>query len=343
MKEIFRFDNYAIVKTHCDPKIDLLSWFSGLRSKGYTADLLRSVHNFHNAREIQICSKAIASHAEHAVELIKQGIIGSPEISFLSLYYGTLDIAKICIICNQMRSELLNQRTHGASCQFPSKRFPDFMKANIAIKTSGAIPLFYKSLTQKELASREVRIQNSEILQFIRMVGHEMNEIYQVENNYTPVRCYLEENSTNISLVVKFLGEHPFSILTTKAFLGFQKTDNLRCFQTRQYSVNDITANAIIQKHLKRWLLIYDMDSNNNPVNLTINCRRRFVFPEEFAILLILFYLSNIVRYHPEYLNFLRDSRAWTLISVLQNHSLFSYLNTCWSIVKKKGILFQTV
>ena len=59
----------------------------------------------------------------------------------------------------------------------------------------------------------------------------------------------------------------------------------------------------------------------------------RLVIPQELAVLLAFFHLSNVVRYDPERLARLYDSRAVPVLEALRRHGLLTYLTTLWSFL----------
>ena len=49
-------------------------------------------------------------------------------------------------------------------------------------------------------------------------------------------------------------------------------------------------------------------------------------FPEEFPIALLFFHMGSVVRYQPEFLAKLRDSRHWPILASASRHGLFKFL-----------------
>ena len=91
--QVFRYKQPQYCSTSLNPLEDCASWFRGLRSHDYTADILRTRHGITDAEKIQNCTKAIASHAESAMDLLDQAFTGTPRTSYLPLYYSMLNLA----------------------------------------------------------------------------------------------------------------------------------------------------------------------------------------------------------------------------------------------------------
>ena len=60
-------------------------------------------------------------------------------------------------------------------------------------------------------------------------------------------------------------------------------------------------------------------------------------FPEEIPIWLLFFYLSSIVRYKPELVERLRDSKYWPVLSTARLHVFLDFLLAFWSFVHQKN------
>jgi hypothetical protein len=59
--------------------------------------------------------------------------------------------------------------------------------------------------------------------------------------------------------------------------------------------------------------------------------RSKVPFPEEFPILLALFHLGNVVRYDPERLDKILDSKACSVVETLRRHATLTFLLAIWS------------
>jgi hypothetical protein len=62
---------------------------------------------------------------------------------------------------------------------------------------------------------------------------------------------------------------------------------------------------------------------------------------EELPIVLAFFHLSSVVRYKPEFLARLRDSRYWPVLMSMQTHCMNKLLLLFWSYVHRRTILFE--
>ena len=51
--------------------------------------------------------------------------------------------------------------------------------------------------------------------------------------------------------------------------------------------------------------------------------------------MLAFFHMSNVVRYNPEFLARLKDSRSWGLLLVLRNHAVLKFLKLFWENISQ--------
>ena len=136
---LLRYDSSNVIGTDLDPIEDVLNLITSLKSKGFTTDLLKEVHNFTDASEIKRTSKLIGYHVDNAVNLANQAIEGPAIPSFLPLYYSALNITKIHLLILGKRDELERNRRHGAGYKEREMR-KNFLNEQIEIYRRGTIP-----------------------------------------------------------------------------------------------------------------------------------------------------------------------------------------------------------
>ena len=353
---ILRYDSTTIVSTRLDPLSDISSWFTGLRSRGFVADLLKNIHGFNDRDKINRASKAISSHAENAVNLLGQGFSGSIDVSFLPIYYALLNIAKIYIILKDKQSELEQQRKHGASYIPKSSR--DLMTEEIKLYKEGAISLYSQSITNQNLvgSKKAIPVKMNEIYPFIRSISHEFSEIYKPEQLYYPININLEgDDKKGYRLKADITNKthmQNFNKRYIKVLNGFnlvpkvRKTKKCRLINATGYDyyvtrlIKDSKENAerqLIKQYLRRYLLSIDVQGNSASTITPIS-NNKLILPEELPILLAFYHMSNVVRYNPEMLEQLKDSKAWTLLLNLTRHGTLSFLELSWSAIQQKHI-----
>ncbi len=62
-----------------------------------------------------------------------------------------------------------------------------------------------------------------------------------------------------------------------------------------------------------------------------------YIFSEEMCIMLAYFHLSNVVRYSPEHLHKLMDSKYWSVMLGLRKHGYLTFLKLMWGNYNKKS------
>jgi hypothetical protein len=357
---IFRYDSIKIVRSRLNPLSDFCTWFAGLRSKGLVADLLKETHGFSDRNKIRRASNAVATHAENAVNLLGQGFSGLPDVSFLPIYYALLNIAKIYVILRDRQSELENQRWHGASYNPKSSR--DLLTEEIKLYSKGAIPLYLNTITNQTFTAKrnQISIKMKDIYPFIRSISHEFSESYKREELYYPITINLEGDdkmgyrlkaSITAKTHLRNLNKRYIKVLNgfnlIPKFRKKKKKTIINATGINSYAtrfINDSKEKArhqLVTKYLRRYLLSAGV-INNLPIAITPISDKRLIFPEELPILLAFHHMSNVVRYNPEKLEQLKDSKTWTLLLTLIRHGTLSFLELSWSAIQQKHIKIMT-
>ena len=334
--QLLRYDDVAAVATHLDPLEDLCSWIVGLRSVGYTGDLLVQKHGMTAAAEIRESSRSIRSHVDVAVAMLDQAHSGPPETAFLPLYYAALNLSKICVIAAGMRKELglKDHRRHGAAYPPDRNTGRELLTEEIELYRGGALPLFYRVLTGLELPRRRVRM--SAVYPFITDVAHEFDQCY---GGTRPLCwCQLEMSEVRGGCELSLhLQEDKASTCTPrnlKLLRGNWTVSDRRIALTCQGDPG--VARAKLLTRVRRFLIY-----NAPPVHSerrwfpTPLSSSRLLLPEEVPLWLAFFHLSNVVRYNPVFLERLRDSRCWPLLLCLRRHGAFRMLLLFWSYMHK--------
>ena len=84
----------------------------------------------------------------------------------------------------------------------------------------------------------------------------------------------------------------------------------------------------ILLSNVQRNLLsdiTYSGINNSNWYSLTPISGRKHVFNEDLNIMLAYFHLSNVVRYNPEHLYRLMDSKYWIIMLALRKHGFLRF------------------
>jgi hypothetical protein len=367
---IHRYPNFERVFTRLDPFEDLLTWVHALKSNDYTCDLLKQIHNVPN-HKIKRASSSITSHVTRVVEFIDQAYSGPKEISYLPIYYALLNLAKVMIITGGRINDLEQQRRHGANWSGIDRNVTDLKNDEIRLWGQGTIPLLYQVLTgsmwpktrRKNKNGRWIntldrRIKLSEIYPYISSIAFEYSHIYGLTEALSNIIVYFEQPNQDISrIVVTFAGNKPTSSdrRRYKILKGFNEENDL-------YSLSEKTSNLGSKpfeslRNQLRLFLLYDTRSNVN-LQVQVNkfkgnsfseftatytpiCGSNLLLPEEFPILLAFFHLSNVVRYKPNRLLKLFDSKASIILESLIKQGTFRFLELFWSFMNNKTYIIS--
>lgn len=348
-----RYDLVKSVSSNLNPIEDILNWIAGLRSNGYVSDLLKDTHGFSVSNEIKIASKAITAHAENTVNLFEQGFSSPKDVSFLPLYYAMLNLAKIQIIFSGNYNLLATQRTHGASYN-PNKRISkDILNEEIKLWTKGAIPLYYYSVTKEKLIKRgnSIIVKLANVYPYIRTVSHEYSLLYNQKNAFLYIKIEVEGDDKKGYKLVSRL-EQSMNKREVKVLANFRREPDIK--QRKKGRIINATGLSVyktklvrckkneyfknIDSVLRRDLLYLEIDRNEKRTVITPISFGKVIWPEELAVILGFFHMSNIVRYNPEMLEQLKDTKAWTLLLSLIRHGTLSFLEQSWSNINKECI-----
>lgn len=352
---ILRYDTYKIVTTRLNPIEDLTYWFEGLRSQEYVSYLLKEKHNFSSPPEIRESSKAIMYHAKYASDFLQQGLSAPKDICFLPIYYAFLNLLKVVIICKGGLADLKKQKYHGASYN-PNRKWRSLLSDEIEIHPNGAIPLYYQLVTGQRLFSKKSLLKMEDLYVFIRSISHELKEIYNKKSLYIPIDIDMDGNDREgfrLKAIVKDkVDRKRIGLAQLKVLKGFKKEPNVRrskgrriinltgnnnYFTNRVNSAYDDAKMKLVRDCINRYLISIEI-SNGLLGACTFLPKNKLALPEELPIHMAFFHMSNIVRYNPEMLEQLKDSRDWTTLLALSRHGTLSFLELLWSELQQEHI-----
>jgi len=355
---MLRYETKSICSTKLDPLEDCTAWIRGLRSADYTSDLLRQKHRFVDADKIRNSTRAIAAHAESSVDLFEQAFSGAPRASYLPIYYAMLNLAKIAVICSGSLNQLHNQRLHGAQWSGIRRASQDLLTDHITVHERGAIALFYKALVghmwpksgQKNTAGNWIstykrRIYLRAIYPFINSVSFEYGDIYGENTYLVQIDVQARKVSTDRwRLEVEFPKGNPPTGSSKQQFkiLTGLTLDGNRYISTTVGGTNAAEARVAFADRF-RWYLIYTEAYPQGLMTFTPRSNSNFLLPKEIPILLAFFHLSNVVRYDPERLERLFDSRACGMLEVLRRHATYDFLVAMWSFFVQSQVALMGI
>lgn len=342
--QIFRHDNTDIIGTDLDPIEDILNLITTLKSNGYTTDLLREVHSFTGTAEINKTAKLIALHIDNAIGLSEQAFEGTPETSYLPLYYSTLNLSKVLLLLLGKRVDLERNRWHGAKYN-ESEMTRSFLNERIEIKSNGTIPLIYKTLTNKVIPRSGIKVSLQEIYSQITSVGAEYMTVTKEKNKMFIHNASIIQDDANghyikIQILNSAYKTNPPKPKTLKAYtrLKLIKPANGDPY----YESFKIKGNFDLVKEQLKNSVCRNLISDDyyggafiNWVSYTPINGKKHVFNEELSIMLAFFHLSNVVRYNPEHLYKLKDSRYWAVMLALRKHGYLKFIKLMWGNYNK--------
>lgn len=341
-----RYPRRQACSSPLDPLEDCAAWIRGLRSKGHAEDLLRTKHGQTSAAIIRDAARAIAQHAETASDLIEQALAGRSTVSYLPLYYAMLNLAKMAVIFSGRLAALHKQRHHGATWSGLRSQSHGLLTDHITLLAEGALPLFYETITGQHWAATvghqwpapgtakpKRKIELRDVYRCIPCVGFEFVQAFGESDDLIELeRLRLLENppggwTLHLSIAAPHAGSlrrYPFL-----RALSRRKSE----FSSPTVTATDAAAaHAALARHAGvPWHLLYDGQVHGRPYWMTPKVIKRIAFPSEFEVLLAFFHLGNVVRYDPERLARLMDSKACSTIEVLRRHGALHFLLYAWS------------
>lgn len=344
MSSILRYDGEMHVYTSLNPIEDLMSWISGLKSHYYTSDILKTIHGFTNTKEIRKCAQLISTYAENASGLIQQAYLGPADMSFLPLYYAILNLSKIYVVLSGNSASLQANRYHGATYKPLERRRHDLLLEKITLKKDGMFSIFYNTLTGLKINLKDKQITLREIYPYIVGISHEFKHAYKCLSSFQFIDLYMTgTQAEGYQINIKLLGrEHNNQQAKSKRYLkilkGFyaNRSDQKSFSSKKLFDQNDNNARKALLKDFRRYLLYYpERDSYGVLRPATPLSMKRFLLPEEIPIWLAFFHLSNIVRYNPEFLAIIKDSKAWPMLLALRKHAMMRFMLLFWSYLHK--------
>lgn len=341
---ILRYDETNTIGTDLDPIEDILNFICTLRSKGFTSDLLRETHGFTNADEIKKTTALISLHVDNAVGLANQGFSGPPETSFLPLYYSTLNLSKVYLLFLGKRIDLERNRWHGAKYS-ESEMKRNFLNERVEISNRGTIPLLYRSVTNKIIGRSGFKITLKEIYQNINSIGAEYSTVTKQRSGLMAHEAKIIQDDINghyikITIEDSDFQTNPPTPRTIKAYSGLRLIrgqDGLFYYETRKVRGHYETIKNNYIETIKRYLNSDEVSSLGSWTSFTPINGRSHIFNEELCIMLAYFHLSNVVRYNPEHLYKIMDSKYWAILLGLRKHGFLRFEKLMWGNFIKKS------
>ena len=327
MLEIQRYDKVRWVVSNLDPLEDTLGFVQAMQAEDYTTEVLRSVHGL-KARAAVTRARQITTHIRAVLSFVDQARGSDRAYAFLPAYYAILNMLKIGILAGPHGGELQRQRWHGATYALSLRDRKTPLHEKITVKKGGAIPLYYKTITGTAIQS-DVSLSLADVYPYITGIEAEMALVSGLTSRIAEFGCYGQQ----VVLTPRYPGP-VIKLQTTPVFkAGWTKKQGHPEF-TAPACPPGVDGKIHVKQALRRYLLYHPIQN----IVVTPLSARWLHFPEELPIALAFFHMSNVVRYNPEYLSRLQDTRFWAVLVTLQRHSLLTSLILLWSNFHKETL-----
>lgn len=317
---------------------DVFDWLGYLRAPDYVANRLTAIHGCTEA-DAKKRSLKIASHAKYALQYISQSVASPKSVGFLPSYYAILNLSKIICLTGPYANEFTNQtRWHGATYSVRKKDSRSLLTEEITLKSGGSLALLYKTLTAGLTLPRSTTIKMDSVYPYIPEVAVE----YEIASNKKSKLANLQISVTDppnadriLTVRIQPNGRLPanFSARWVPALSGFQQTPGRPSEFSRNLGVvPQPQLQSVAEQHFRRQYLYF---SKMNMGSMTALRNQNIKFPREFPIALMFFHMSSVVRYKPEFLLKLENSKFWPLLATGLRHGLFQFMMQTWSFFQQ--------
>jgi hypothetical protein len=339
--DVYRYPSVHKVTTHLDQFSDILEWLKYLTSPEYLKGILVGRHSL-NPAQADRRLRQIIPHVATAISFIEQARSGPEDVSFLPTYYAVLDLSKVYVLLGPRHADLPRHRWHGASYNVHAKESHSVRTETVTLKREGALALLYETLTGLP-AKKERQISMGRVYSHIKEISAEYalatgdqpeiaSLLFSVKGQRSPFTVQVE--------VVPRSSDTTLTVRSVPCLKGFRKVPGRANTFTSPPLACPI---AQVRQQLRSYLsehLLYSSDTGVPEVAL---CSRSFPMPEEFPIALLFFHMSSVVRYKPEFLKKIQDSRWWPVLIAARRHCLFRFMLLSWSFVHREQLVFAPV
>jgi hypothetical protein len=336
----FRYDSHRTSHSPGDPLLDAVNQVGFLTSRDYAVELLISRHGSTHASAVAR-SRSILAHVRASLDYVDQAMKGPASVAFLPTYYAVLNLMKLYILLSPRHGELKKNRWHGAQYQVFAKDSRSLLTDEIVVKRGGTIPLFYETIAGTKLRA-DTRIAMKDVYPYIADCASEWEIATGSAARLAGVRFTVHSSGVDRRLEAEISlprGSRSATHRSLPALRGLrQDAQNPRIFRpSRTYALTSTPQN-IVNDAVNR-VLVYSPVSPGWTVT-PVTTGRLLMF-EELPIALAMFHMSSVVRYKPEFLHRLRDSRHWPVVSAAGRLCLYRFLTLFWSYAQQETVTFS--
>jgi hypothetical protein len=335
-----RYPDVYLCNTKLDQFSDVVVLTRYLATRSYLHDLLVRVHGL-SAQEARTRTKKIIPHIETALDYVAQAEDGPNHLAFLPGYYAMLNLLKAMILVGQHHADLPNNRWHGASYDGLAKDSQGVLTEEIKLHARGAIPLFYRTITGLAL-TRTQRIKMADMYPYLTDISVE----YELATgNKSRLFAYVAAEQAAQGTVTPVLridqaSPNPKRLSDLKAFPRLTQDPGDQTV-LRLPTVAAPATVAAVQSTFRPFLLYHPFRIGDVWIGITPISRRRLLLPEELPICLLFFHMSSVVRYKPEFLAQIQDSKEWPMLLTASRHCLFKMLLLSWSYFHRRTLMMR--
>ena len=332
-----RYPEDQLVVSDQEPFSDVLDLLGFLCSRDYLGDLIVKKHKL-TRQQSKSRTTLIIPYIKIASDYIRQSLEGPKNISFLPAYYAILNLMKVYILLSPKYDDLKHNRWHGATYKIHSKDSKSILYEKITIKNSGTIPLFYESITGQKIPRGDNHILIGEILPYVTGIEHEYNLATGNKSQICELRLdFFDRGGNRPRIKIKnwddSVPKRKLKIL--KEFKAHPSEKNIFLGKIINNEQNNIEE---FRDHLRSFL-IYNI---HHQATYTPICAKNIMMPQELPIVLLFFYMSNIVRYKPDYLTKIMDTKYWPLLSLARKHSFYKFINLFWAFMHQSNYFIKS-
>jgi hypothetical protein len=323
-----------------DALADTLVLCEFLTAQEYVLEIMHSRHPLTRS-DAKSRAKSICSHVRTALAYVNQALSGPPDVAFLPAYYAILNLAKVYILFGPYYARLAENRWHGVIYRRYAKASQKLPTERITLQTKGAIPLFYETVTRRQLTS-EIELSMETIYSFIADIGFEWQLASGKELQLVGVAFDVERSARDSRPIARFNDRSgkriDVDVRRVKVLRHFRRRAP-KALEFRGGRVVGGDDDIVVRMNIEPHLLYYPIFDK---VTTPLWGSQRLLMIEEIPIALMFFHMGSVVRYNPEFLARLRDSRFWAVVAAARWHGLYKFLLLFWSFVQQRTVIPTT-
>jgi len=319
-----------------------LTILEGAASKDYLTEVVGGRHGL-SKDEASTRAPAIACHLRAALQFCEQAQTGPKALSFLPGYYACLNLLKVYILLGPHWADLKNNSWHGVTYRGKKdSRTP--MTEVLQLGNGGAIPLFYRTVSGSPVPIRKPAKKKS------IKVGDLCSRIQHISAEYS-LASGKPSDLCDLKFAIHDLQPAPcLAAHQSPPYVPVSSLKVLRGFPPngiKELSVGvskDQSAQVeLVASHLCRCLLYHPiLDFDGQQLVYTAVASGNFLWVEELPITLLFYYLSSVVRYNPQFLSKMKDSRFWFIFLAFRRHGLLQALTLAWSHLHQQSLIISS-